>query len=145
MKRNRKWSICARFIALSLAASSLHADTPPVRLSPNTLNLGSQVVGVTSGPSTVTVTNHLTTPLTIFSITTSGDFAQTNNCGSTLAPGHTCTVKVTFTPTAVGNRTGQLLVADDAATSPQVTSLSGTGSVSGLASISLSPLSPSIP
>ncbi len=145
MRRNGKWNICAMFIALSLAASGLHADTPPVGLSPNSLNLGSQIVGTTSGPSAVTVTNHLTTPLTIFSITTSGDFAQTSNCGSALATGQTCTVKVTFTPTAVGTRTGQLIVTDDAATSPQVTSLSGTGSVSGLASISVSPTNPSIP
>ena len=145
MRHNGKWNICAKFIALSLAASGLHADTPPVDLTPNTLNLGSQIVGATSGASAVTVTNHLTTPLTIFSITTSGDFAQTNNRGSTLAPGQTCTVKVTFTPTAVGTRTGQLIVTDAAATSPQVTSLSGTGSVSGLASISVSPTNPSIP
>src|SRR6266699_2504607 len=145
MRRNGKWNICAMFIALSLAASGLHADTPPVGLSPNSLNLGSQIVGTTSGPSAVTVTNHLTTPLTIFSITTSGDFAQTSNCGSALATGQTCTVKVTFTPTAVGTRTGQLIVTDDAATSPQVTSLSGTGSVSGLASISVSPTNLSIP
>src|SRR5216117_3543886 len=116
MRHNGKWNICAKFIALSLAASGLHADTPPVDLTPNTLNLGSQIVGATSGASAVTVTNHLTTPLTIFSVTTSGDFAQTNNCGSTLAPGHTCTVKVTFTPSAVGTRTGQLILADNATT-----------------------------
>ncbi len=145
MRHNGKWNICAKFIALSLAASGLHADTPPVDLAPNTLNLGSQIVGATSGASAVTVTNHLTTPLTIFSVTTSGDFAQTNNCGSTLAPGHTCTVKVTFTPSAVGTRTGQLILADNATPSPQVTSLSGTGSVSGLSSISVSPSNPSIP
>ncbi len=145
MRPNGKWSICAMFVALSLAVSGLHADTPPVDLSPSSLKFGSQIVGTTSGSSAVTVTNHLTAPLTIFSITTSGDFAQTNNCGSTLAPGHTCTVKVTFTPTAVGTRTGQLIVTDGATTSPQVTSLSGTGSVSGLASISVSPTNSSIP
>ena len=32
-----------------------------------------------------------------------GDFSQTNNCGSTLAAGATCTVNVTFTPTADGH------------------------------------------
>ncbi|HEV2195663.1 MAG TPA: beta-propeller fold lactonase family protein [Candidatus Acidoferrum sp.] len=145
MGHNAKWKICVKFIALSLTASAVYADTPPVDLSPNSLNFGSQIVGVPSGQSAVTVTNHLSTPLTIFSVTTSGDFAQTNNCGSTLLPGHSCTVKVTFTPTAVGTRTGQLLVTDAAGTSPQATSLSGTGSVSGLASISLSPTNPTIP
>lgn len=106
MRDKGKWNICATLIALSLAAPGLHADTPPVNLSPDSLNLGSQIVGVTRGTGAVAVTNHLTTSLTIFSVTTTGDFAQTNDCGSTLAPGHTCTVKVTFTPTAAGARTG---------------------------------------
>lgn len=145
MGHNAKWKICVKFIVLSLTASAVCADTPSVDLSPNSLNLGSQIVGTTSGPSAVTLTNHLTTPLTIFSITATGDFAQSNNCGSALSPGHACTLKVTFTPTAVGTRTGQLIVTDAAATSPQATNLSGTGSVSGLASISMAPTNPSIP
>src|SRR5205807_8040797 len=62
------------------------------------------------------------------SIAVTGDFAQTNNCSSTLAPGASCTVSVTFTPRMTGTRSGTLTVSDDASNgSPQSTSLSGTG------------------
>ena len=40
------------------------------------------------------------TALTITSIAVSGDFAETNNCGSSVAAGGSCTINVTFTPTA---------------------------------------------
>src|SRR5207253_3188850 len=62
----------------------------------------------------------------------SGDFAQTNTCGASLAPGDTCTINVTFAPTAIGARTGALTLADDAADSPQQVTLSGSGIASGL-------------
>jgi hypothetical protein len=78
------------------------------------------------------LTNTGTSTLNISSITTSGDFAQatsTKPCGSTLAAGKNCIVKVTFTPTALGTRTGTLTFTDNAPTSPQTVSLSGTGSV----------------
>ena len=57
----------------------------------------------------------------------SGDFAQTNNCDTTLAAGASCTVNVTFTPTVTGVRTGTVSFSDNAPQSPQVVSLSGTG------------------
>jgi hypothetical protein len=55
------------------------------------------------------------------------DFAQTNNCGSVLAAAASCTINVTFTPTATGTRTGALWITDNAVGSPQAISLSGTG------------------
>jgi len=93
----------------------------------------------------VSLTNHLSTPLLISSTSTVGDFAQTNNCPTSLAPGRSCTIKVTFTPTAVGARSGQLIVADNDATSPQSVSLSGTGTTAGLSSIAILPSNPSVP
>ena len=47
-----------------------------------------------------------------------------------LAPGATCTIDVTFTPTAEGAQKGKLTVADTAPDSPQKISLKGTGSES---------------
>jgi hypothetical protein len=85
---------------------------------------------VTSGPKTVTVTNTGTATVNISSITTSGDFAQTPSskpCGSTLAVGANCKIKVTFTPTQLGLRTGNLTITDNASNSPQTVPLSGTG------------------
>ena len=50
-----------------------------------------------------------------------------NTCGASVAAGTSCTIGVTFSPTAAGSVTGTLTFTDDAATSPQVVGLSGTG------------------
>ena len=118
---------------------------PGVQLSPTSLNFGNQAVNTTGAPQAVTLTNSGSSALTISSIsitgTNSGDFAQTNNCPlspSTLAASTSCTINVTFTPTATGARSGTLSVADNAAGSPQTASLTGTGTAP---SVSLSPAS----
>src|SRR5258708_35801251 len=56
-----------------------------------------------------------------------GDFAQTNDCGTTVAVGASCTFSVTFTPTAIGNRSAAVSITDNATGSPQQVSLAGTG------------------
>src|SRR5574340_664813 len=56
-----------------------------------------------------------------------GDFAQSNSCGSSLATNASCTINVTFTPTASGARTASISVTDNASGSPQTVSLTGTG------------------
>src|SRR5262249_15645349 len=56
-----------------------------------------------------------------------GDFAQTNNCGSSVAAGANCLINVTFTPTTVGARTAGVTLVDNAINSPQTIQLSGTG------------------
>jgi hypothetical protein len=48
-------------------------------------------------------------------------------CGSTLNPGASCVISVTFRPTNSGTQTGSLRLTDNAANSPQVVGLSGTG------------------
>ncbi len=121
------------------------ADPSAVTMSPASLNFSQQTVGTTSSSSAVTLTNHLSTPLAISAITTTPEFAQTNNCGNSLPTGATCVIRVTFTPSAVENRTGVLMVTDNASSSPQSTALSGTGSVVGLSSIVVSPSNQTIP
>src|SRR6201999_21686 len=64
--------------------------------------------------------------LTVASVIATGDFAATNNCTSTLGTNGSCSVSVTFKPTAVGNRTGTLTITDNSPTSPHVIPLSGT-------------------
>src|SRR5262249_44870845 len=80
-----------------------------------------------SAPQTVTLSNNGNSSLAISSISVSGDFAQTNSCGNTLAPGSSCSITVTFAPTTSGSRAGTLTVSDNAAGSPQTVSLSGNG------------------
>jgi Abnormal spindle-like microcephaly-assoc'd, ASPM-SPD-2-Hydin len=100
----------------------------PVSYTPKSLTYAAQTVGTTSAPKTVTVTNHGTKTLTFGSVTTTGDFAATNTClGGVGANGGRCTVKVTFTPTQTGTRTGTLTLVDGGGDSPQVLNLTGTG------------------
>lgn len=96
-----------------------------VTVTPATLTFTSQAVGTTSTGKTVTVKNAGSTSTTI-SITSSGNFGQTNNCGTSLAAGASCTITSTFSPTAVGSVTGAITVSDTATNSPQLVSLTGT-------------------
>lgn len=101
--------------------------TSSISLSQTSLTIGNQGVGSTSPFLTLALTSTGTGPLSITSVATSGDFAQTNNCGASVPSLTTCTISVTFTPTATGARSGTLTLNDDDATSPQTISLSGTG------------------
>src|SRR5207249_1810839 len=104
-------------------------------LSPSPVpDFGNQGVGITSTAKAVTLSNPSGVALTITSIgftgTNPGDFGQTNNCPispSTLAASGTCTINVTFTPTAIGSRSATLTVTDNASNSPQTAGVSGTG------------------
>ncbi len=98
-----------------------------VTVSPASLSFGSQQVNTTSAPQTVTLTNNSSSTLTISSVSTSGDFAQTNTCGTSLPAGSNCTISVTFTPTGTGTRTGTLTISDSDPSSPRTVSLSGVG------------------
>ena len=69
-----------------------------------------------------------TVPLQVTSITTTGDFAETDNCvGTVPAGGGRCTINVTFTPTVLVAETEQLAINDNATGSPHLVSLTGTG------------------
>jgi FG-GAP repeat len=82
--------------------------------SPRSLNMGEQKVGTSSAVRTVTLTNAGTAPISLYSIQTAGDFSQTNTCGGSLNAGASCTIEVTFTPTAVGVRLGHVAIRDSA-------------------------------
>jgi hypothetical protein len=104
---------------------------PAVTLVPTSLKWGKLLVG-TSSTKTVTLTNSGTATLNISGITTSGDFSLktvVKSCSTTkpVAPGGNCVIKVVFKPTQVGPRTGDLVITDNAPTSPQDVPLSGTG------------------
>lgn len=103
---------------------------PAVTLVPTSLKWGKIFVGVSSGAKAITLTNTGDATLNISSITTSGDFAQkivAKSCKSTVAPGASCLIRIRFTPTQVGVRTGQVTITDNAPDSPQHVSLTGTG------------------
>ena len=107
---------------------------PAVSLSSTSLTFAGQFIGSTSAAQSVTVSNTGNATLNFSGITISGDFAQANTCGTSIAASGVCTISVTFTPTAAGSRTGTLTITDDASGSPHTVSLTGTGS-----SVSVSP------
>ena len=100
---------------------------PTLSTSPSGLTFGNQNVGATSGAQSATVTNTGTSAASVSSIAASGDYAQTNTCGSSIAAGASCTVNVTFTPTAAGTRTGAVTITGSATNSPTTIALTGTG------------------
>jgi hypothetical protein len=100
-----------------------------VTASPTALSFGPQTTSTTSSAQAVTVSNPTSSAASVSSISVSGDFAQTNTCGSSIAAGGSCTVSVTFTPTATGTRTGSLTINAGGAT--LAVSLSGTGTPPG--------------
>jgi hypothetical protein len=107
---------------------------PVVTLSANAINFSTpQVVGTASSAQSVTLTNNSTTtpltfPATGISVSgpNAGDFNVTNTCGASVPPGASCTITVTFTPTAAGTRTAQINISESADTNPLVISLTGT-------------------
>jgi hypothetical protein len=102
-----------------------------VKFSPIGVNFGDQKVGTKSAPVPVQLTNTGKTALSITKIAITGkdpaDFSQTNNCGKSVPPGHSCTINITFQPTAKGSRSANLSASDDGGGSPQEVLLSGTG------------------
>ena len=81
--------------------------------------------GQLSAALPVTITNMGGMPLTAMAISISGQFQQTNNCGTQLAAGAVCTISVVFAPTQLGALSGTLTISD--ALKTQTVSLGGTG------------------
>jgi len=100
-------------------------------VAPSSLTFASQALNTTSGAQAVTVSNTGTAAAAVSGVTTSGDFAQTNTCGTSIAAGGSCTVSVTFTPTASGTRVGTLTISSNAGNSPTTVALTGTGAGGG--------------
>jgi hypothetical protein len=100
---------------------------PAVTLTPTSLSFPTQVVFTTSKAKTVTISNTGQGVLSISKISATSQFSQTSTCGSTVNPGSSCTVTVTFKPTKSGSISGSLSITDNAPLSPQKVSLQGTG------------------
>jgi len=134
----------ARNSTISISLSGTGVAQPTANLSPPSMTFASQALGTTSSAQAATLTNSGGTTLNITSIALTGanssDFAQTNNCGASVAAGANCTIRVTFMPSASGSRTASVTITDNASGSPQTVSLSGTGTGTA-ALVSLSPTS----
>jgi sugar lactone lactonase YvrE len=116
---------------VALAGAGVLPAAPQAVLSPTSLSFGSLTSGTTSGVQTTRLSNPGNTALSITGISiagaNSGQFAQTNNCGTSLAAGANCTISVAFTPAAVASYSATLSVTDNAVGSPHSVQLTGAG------------------
>jgi len=119
---NGGWNL--RYLTFASSGSSTQSALTG---TPTSLSFGSQATGSTSAAQSVTVSNPGSSAVSVSSVSASSPFSETNTCGGSLAAGATCTVSVTFTPTASGAATGSLSVASNAPNSPLTIGLSGTG------------------
>lgn len=124
------------------------APAPAVIFSPTSLSFPSTNQGSSSTPQVLTVISSGNSALRISSVSLAGanpsDFSFTNNCTAPLTPSANCTISITFNATAPGQRTADLMVADDASGSPQTVVLSGVG-IAVVPALTFSPPTPSFP
>jgi hypothetical protein len=101
-----------------------------VALTATDVAFGTQTIG-TQTTRTVTLTNGSSQALAISGVhigkRNRSDFTQTNTCGSSVAPGASCSFTVTFTPQKTGIRLAALVISDSSFSSPQRVELKGTG------------------
>ena len=103
----------------------LQERTCPLMASSN--SFGPYPIGSSSPNASVRFVNNRQVPLTIDSITTTGDYVAKNTCSKTMAPQEVCNIPLHFHPTQLGSRPGTLVVTDSDGTSPQTMNLLGSG------------------
>jgi hypothetical protein len=112
----------------TLSSAELYEQVGTV---PGSLSFSNQTIHTASASQTVTLTNNLSSALTISGVSTSGtdasDFSETSNCVGSLPAGASCAIEGIFTPSAVGARTATLTIANGISVSPMEIPLSGTG------------------
>jgi hypothetical protein len=122
----------AAFLSLGLTASLNQGPVPVASVSVPSLTFPDTTVGTTSGSQWVTLTNTGSTTLQVSSVALSGgnpgDFLESTKCGTQLAFGSSCSIRLTFRPKLRGTRTATLTISDNGWGGPEQTvTLSGTG------------------
>lgn len=127
--------------ALTWLTITLAGSTPPelmLSISPASVDFGVQALGST-GSASVVLTNTGIDPAIVTSVetltSTGGQavFSTSQSCVTNIAPGGTCTLDITFIPTAIGSASGIVTISDNTLASPHVVTLAGTGAGVGLA------------
>lgn len=77
-------------------------------------------MGKTSAPQTITLTNAGNSPLTISGIAVTGEFLEKSTCRLRVPAGKSCTIQVSFKPTAKGTHARTIEIKDNFSGSPQV-------------------------
>lgn len=130
---------------ISMAGSAAAAPVPVVSLSTTSLTMDQTLQNTSSAAKTVTLHNTGTGALSISSVASSvSQFSVTHTCGASVAAGASCTLSVTFTPTAVQSYSGTINIVSNASTSPNQISVTGAGSATAVPVARLSPTSLSL-
>src|SRR6266446_2038589 len=101
------------------------ASSQQVDLSPSSLKFDPQLAGSASATKDIVLTNSGNANLVVSSVAASGGYSVAHNC-STVAPGATCTIKVSFISGLLGSTSGVITITDNAATSPQLVNIAGS-------------------
>jgi hypothetical protein len=121
---------------VSLSGTGVGADPS---ISPSSLAFNGQLVGASSAAQVVTLKNVGNAAMTVADMAVSGDFSETNTCGSSLAVNASCTISVIFKPTAGGARSGALTLSADGSHSIGLSGVGQDFSFSGTTSSSVTP------
>jgi len=130
----------------SVALNGTGLNPASASITPASLVYAAREIGTTSGAQLVTVTNAGGAPLTISSVTISGESASDylvskNTCTKAIGAGNTCVIGIKFNPTTVGTRTATLEIASSDHNGSQFIGLTGSGADPAFASISSNSLS----
>jgi MprA protease rhombosortase-interaction domain-containing protein len=133
--------------SITLSGTAAAAATPSIVRSVTSLTFNTQTVGTTSAARQVTITNNgtMTVSITQVASTPTPEFASTSNCVGNLAAGASCTINVTFAPSATGTRSGSLSITSNATGSPHAVTLSGAGALTPTAAATLASSALSFP
>ena len=107
--------------------------SPGLTIAPSFVIFGSQTVGTSSQAQTLTVTNTSSSALTLNSITVPNGFAVTAQCPAVIEPGSTYAISVSFAPTSIGSISGSLVIGDTTGSFSTLATLSGQGTLAGIA------------
>jgi YVTN family beta-propeller protein len=110
-----------------LSGNGVLAPRPVPVLNVTGIGFGNTIFGGASSPQSVVLKNEGGQAMAISSILATGEYVTSHNCGASLGPQATCNIAVSFTPTGIGGRSGELQVFSNAQGSPHKVLLNGTG------------------
>lgn len=99
----------------------------PITISPGAINFPNQSVNTPSVPRSLIVTNNLSVPVSLSGIAVGSGFLQNNTCGTSMAAGASCSVSVTFAPTATQYFSSAVSITHSASITPFSVAISGNG------------------
>lgn len=126
--------------ANSTQVSATVNTQPNANLTPASLAFVNGTVGLISVAQTTTLTNTGTATLSSINVANpsgpnGADFAQTNNCASTLAINASCVISVTETPSTTAQETASIVVTSSDPLSPDTLALSGTATFANVTAL----------